>query len=285
MCTRSFSDRLSQDSTRSSDRLIVRRWVTMIVAGAALWAAPALLFGQSDSAAPGTKRVFLGRILGVFDQSTGEPIEGVEVYDMLSKSSALTTSTGTVALSFVDSGGSIIRLRKVGYEAALLTVTNRSGDLPITTVMTRTGVLLPTVTTKTSRLRGAADTVRKLALNGFYDRRDHSGAAPMAFVMGEKIQNIMTFDDFQSYTGRPMCVDNLYVDGIRVNNVEMGPTGPNGRRIPLRNLKKHMVDQILDPRSILAIENYRVSETPIEYNITKPAGSPNSCGATLIWTK
>jgi hypothetical protein len=265
--------------------LNARRWVTLIIAGAAFWAAPALLFGQSDSSVAGTKRVFLGRILGVFDQVTGEPVEGVEVYDLISKFSALTTSTGTVALSFVDSGGSIIRLRKVGYEAALLTVTNRAGDVPITTVMMRAGVVLPKVTTKAARLRGAADTVRKLELNGFYDRRDHSGAAPMAFVMGEKIQNITTFDDFQSYTGRPMCVDNLYVDGVRVSNVEMGPIGPTGRRIPLRNLKKHIVDQILDPRSVVAIENYRVSETPIEYNITKPAGAANSCGATLIWTK
>jgi hypothetical protein len=254
----------------------------VVIAGVALGLAPAILFSQADT---GTKRPFIGRILGVFDQVSGQPIDGVEVYDMLSKSSALTTSTGTVALSFVDSAGSILRLRKVGYEAALLTVTNRAGDVPITAVMTRTGVVLPTVTTKAARVRGAADTVRKLELNGFYDRRDHSGAAPMAFVMGERIQNIMTFDDFQSYTGRPMCVDNLFVDGVRVNNVDMGPLAPNGRRIPMRNLKKHMVDQILDPRSILAIENYRVSETPVEYNLTKPAGSPNSCGATLIWTK
>jgi hypothetical protein len=151
--------------------------------------------------------------------------------------------------------------------------------------MARAGVVLPTVTTKAARLRGVADTVRKLEINGFYDRREHSGAAPMAFVMGEKIQNMMTFGDFQSYTGRPICVDNLYIDGARVSNVEMGPMGPTGRRIPLRNLKKHIVDQILDPHSVLAIENYRVAETPVEYNVTKPAGGANSCGATLIWTK
>jgi hypothetical protein len=205
---------------------------------------------------------------------------------MISKSSALTTATGTVALTFVDSGGSVIRLRKVGYEAAMMTISNREGEVPITAVLNRAGVVLPTVTTKASRVRGAADTIRKLDLNGFYDRRDHSGAAPMAFVMGEKIQNMMTFDDFQGYTGRPICSENLWVDGVRVNNEPVGPRDlTTGRRIPPRNLKKHVVDQILDPRTVLAIENYRVSETPVEYNPTKPAGSSGACGATLIWTK
>ena len=283
MCTRSFWDRPSRGSTRSNDRVTARRWIAVILAGAALWAAPAFSFAQSDTA---PRRPFIGRILGVFDALSGEPIDGVEVFDMLSKSSALTTTTGTVALSFVDSGGSIIRLRKLGYEAQLLTVSNRADDVPITAVLRRSGVVLPTVTTKAARTRGPADTVRRLELNGFYDRRDHSGAAPMAFVMGERIQNMLTFDDFQSFTGRPVCTENLYVDGVRVSNAPIGPIDPQtGKRIPPRNLKKHIVDQILDPRTVLAIENYRVSETPVEYNLTKPAGAANACGATLIWTK
>jgi len=148
MCTRSFWDRPSRGSTRSNDRVTARRWIAVILAGAALWAAPAFSFAQSDTAA---RRPFIGRILGVFDALSGEPVEGVEIFDMLSKSSALTTTTGTVALSFVDSGGSIIRLRKLGYEAQLLTVSNRADDVPITAVLRRSGVVLPTVTTKAAR--------------------------------------------------------------------------------------------------------------------------------------
>ena len=49
-----------------------------------------------------------GRIVGVFDQTSGDPIEGARVRDMLTGTSALTTKTGTVSLSFVDTAGTLL---------------------------------------------------------------------------------------------------------------------------------------------------------------------------------
>lgn len=255
------------------------RWSTSLLI--AVFAARALS-GQ-DAARRPAARPFIGRILGVYDAESGSPLDGVEVLDLVTKSSALTTSTGTVALSFVDSAGGMLRLRKLGYEPQTLTISNHEGEAPITVLLVRSGQVLPTVVTTAERHRTPADTVRKLDLNGFYDRRDRSGAAPMAFVLGERIKDMSTFNDFEAVTGRPICVTNLYVDGVRVFNAASGTRlGPG--RVP-RNLRSNPLDQILDPTQVLAIENYRVAEVPAEYSATKDADAGHACGATLIWTK
>jgi hypothetical protein len=242
--------------------------------------------GAQARTQPAAARPFIGRILGVFDSSTGDPIDGVEVLDLVSKMSALTTSTGTVALSFVDSAGSMLRLRKPGYEPQVLTISNHEGEVPLTVILRRAMPVLPAVVTTAVRNRGPADTVRRLDLNGFYDRRDRSGASPIAFVLGERIRDISTFDDFEAVTGRPICVANMYVDGARVLNAPSaaGLTRAGSGRVA-RNLRKNALDQIVDPTHVLAIENYRVGEVPVEYNSTKDADAGHACGATLIWTK
>jgi hypothetical protein len=252
----------------------------------ALSSAPARSLAQRDSAAAPAKRPFIGRILGVFDMSSGEPIEGVEVLDLKSKSMALTTATGTVALSFVDSSGGIIRLRKLGFEPQMLTITNYADEGAITAVLSRSGIALPAVKSTATRLRGAADTLRKLDLNGYYDRRDKLGASPMAFVLGEKLERLITFGDFGKFFGRPICEGNLYVDGIRVRGTQIGEgLGARGGRIVPGNIRRNLADQFVDPASVLAVENYRVGEVPVEYNQTKASGAAHDCGATLIWTK
>jgi hypothetical protein len=256
--------------------------------------ASASVSGAQRDTAP-VKRPFIGRILGVFDMMTGDPIEGVEVLDVKTKSWAVTTATGTVALSFVDSTGGIVRLRKVGFEPQMLTLTNYSDEGAVTAVLTRSGVALPTVTTTATRVRGVADTSRKLEMSGYYDRRDKGGAAPMAFVPGEKVQGILSFDDFERLTGRPICEGNLYVDGIRVKGADMMDVGGLRGRNPIRTTRKNIADQFVQPANVLAIENYRTAEVPVEYNQTKNRdametqtrgrNAQTDCGATLIWTK
>ncbi|HEY4306874.1 MAG TPA: hypothetical protein VGM82_20555 [Gemmatimonadaceae bacterium] len=71
------------------------------------------------------------RILGVYT-SDGDPIDGAEVSDALTKTTALTTKTGTITLSFLPEGGTLLRIRKVGFTQATMLVNIAPDDtLPV----------------------------------------------------------------------------------------------------------------------------------------------------------
>jgi len=81
---------------------------------------------------------YRNRLLGVYDESTGEPVAGVEVADSTSGTFALTTSTGTVSLLFLPEGMSTLRIRKAGYaEIRLPVVISPRDTLPITLVLAK----------------------------------------------------------------------------------------------------------------------------------------------------
>ncbi len=135
----------------------------------------ALAHGARAQAAPPASApalpAYRARLLGVMDGNTGQPIEGVEVADIVSGMSALTTATGTVTLVFLPEGGSLVRLRKIGYESQTLTVSISPADTtPVTVVFQRAVELAAVVTTA----RGDFTKYSSALLQGFEERR-HGG--------------------------------------------------------------------------------------------------------------
>jgi Carboxypeptidase regulatory-like domain len=101
-------------------------------------------FGQDSSTTPVSNHG--GRLLGAFDAETGAPIEGASVVDILNGATALTTTTGTVTLTFLPRGTSLVRIQKIGYKPTTLPVTISAADtVPITVLLTRLVQSLPAV--------------------------------------------------------------------------------------------------------------------------------------------
>jgi hypothetical protein len=76
------------------------------------------------------------RLLGVFDASSGEPIEGARVIDMATGTYATTPAAGVVSLVFLPEGASLLRIVRSGFEDLTLSVEiAASATTPVTLVM------------------------------------------------------------------------------------------------------------------------------------------------------
>jgi hypothetical protein len=62
------------------------------------------------------------RLLGVFDQDTGDPIAGAHVTEAKSGEYVTTTATGTVSLIFLPEGSSLLKITREGYQELDLSV-------------------------------------------------------------------------------------------------------------------------------------------------------------------
>jgi len=79
------------------------------------------------------------RVLRAHDEQTGEPIEDLEVLDVMSGATAHTTKNGAVSLAFLPEGGSLVRLRKLGFAPVTMSVPISPTDtVPLTVLMQRT---------------------------------------------------------------------------------------------------------------------------------------------------
>jgi hypothetical protein len=216
-----------------------------------------------------SQRPATGRLIGVFDFASGLPLEDVQVLDLRTGTSARTTKTDTVALTFVDSAGSLMTIRKIGYTPLTQFISNSNADRPLTVTLAPVTQVLPEVLTAGRAglaHRGSADTLRTLELNGFYDRRISTAAPMSAFVTGEKLNRLTSLNNIYSLTGRGLCTQNLYVDGLRLSS---------GIRVA----------RFLRPEMVAGIELYtHPPEIPAVYSATLPSGSTAGC-ATVIWTK
>jgi hypothetical protein len=249
--------------------------------------------GRAQTALP----AYRARILGVYT-SDGDPIEGAEVTDALSKTTAVTTKTGTVTLSFLPEGATLVRIRKVGFAAATMLVNIQPGDtLPVTVMLKAAAQELPKVVTNDSAPRYLSPGLR-----AFEERRAAGGgyfitekeirkwdAGPMTNVI-RQIPGInikcarshgMASDDCHASTTRAGgahalmasdCPVDIYMDGTLFYS-HAAYAGASVE--PDRDLQK------LPATQYAAVEFYSGgARIPAQYNKT---GS--SCGVLLLWTR
>jgi hypothetical protein len=234
---------------------------------------------------------YRNRILGVFDADSGEPVEGAQVIDALNHVSALTTVTGTVSLIFLPDGGSMVQIKKVGYQPITLVVEIAPADtIPLTIVLNRVAPVsaggvqtLPTVVTKDSAPRyispglQAFEERRRLGFGHFIteaelrkqDNRKMTNVIrdlPGIVIMCPKT-GLRKFECFAT-SGRGKqkailggaCEVNLYIDGAAVSD---------------NDLEKLTVNEFA------AVEFYSGGATvPVQYNRTGA-----TCGVILLWTR
>jgi len=251
------------------------------------------------------------RLLGVFDATSGEPIAGVEVTDMLTGLTALTTRTGTVTLSFLPDGGSLVAIRKVGFAAQTLTVPINSKDtIPITIVLEHVAEL-PEVTVKADAtpyhispgLRGFEER-KKAGFGYFIDeqtlRKEEGrplGNVLVAHVPGAQVKQASGNAAFLLKS--PRCMNggqpDVYLDGVALAHVpDKRWTGTTQKYALLPPSRARADDAAQADLSVYPIDlsQFQVAELagvefypdgatlPIQFNHTS-----SSCGALLLWTR
>jgi hypothetical protein len=236
------------------------------------------------------------RFLGVYDEMSGEPMEGVEVSDVISGLKSTTTATGTVSLIFLPDGGSLVRLRKPGYEPQTLTISIAPADTAPVTLMMRKAVTLPTVFVKDSAskyvspmLRGAEERMKSHAGGYFIDgaelrKHDEStmanviigrtpgltyadGAHGEVYLLSSRVPCVHAF--IKGQCGNGNCFVTVYEDGVKT----FDPTATQGRVPP--------------DFSRMSVMNYGFVEyypggasAPVDFG-----GLNAGCGVLLLWTR
>ena len=148
--------------------ILVGRTARAAFTGMALVAATQAAYAQNAAPAQTTPAPYRNRILGVYGNDTGAPLENVTITDILSGNKVTTTSTGTASLAFLADGGSFIRITKAGYETQtfLAAISPKTPRQSPSSSSTRPLPLLQTIVATDS-----APHYISPALNGFEERR------------------------------------------------------------------------------------------------------------------
>jgi hypothetical protein len=265
------------------------RWTTLVAMRQTLLAAALLATALLPrfASAQGTVPSWRARLLGVYDAKTGDAIEGAEVGDMLAKVTALTTKTGTVTLSFLPEGGTLVRIRKVGYEpTTLMAAISPEDTVPLTVLLNPSAPTLPTVVTTEKASHNYISPQLKA-----FDERRLSGQGGH-FIVEEELRK----NDHQPLTN---VVRRL--PGLQVKCISKGIKSGACYATSFRQKSSHvmsggecMIDLYLngavytDPdlqqlmtQQFAGVEFYGGGASiPIQYN---KMGA--SCGVLLLWTR
>jgi hypothetical protein len=243
-----------------------------------------------------TNYAYRYRFLGVYDAATGDPVEGAEVSDAINGNKALTTKTGTVSLMFLPEGGSLVRIRKVGFEMQTLTVAISPADTtPVTVVLTHASAttLDPVVVNDTAPkyIGGGLKSFEEHRRMGFgrfvtEDQFRKDDGKPLSEILVEHVPGVMRTNGphgetyivssrkpcgGNALTGcrQPNCYVSVIQDGVRTYDraLTRGAQPPDFSR--------------MDGTSLAAAEYYAGgAASPPEYNTTS-----EGCGVLVLWTR
>ena len=240
------------------------------------------------------------RIIGVYDEASGQPIPAVEISDTASGTSVMTSATGAANLGFIIPKGGAIRLRKIGFEEQTMTVSMGASDtLPITVVMKRVAEL-PAVVTKDAAPRYISPVLksfeerRKNHASGYFIdeatlRKEDNRAlgnvlvahAPGAIVKQVSSANFLLKSPRCSNGGMP----DVYLDGVALAHLD-DPRWPTSNKNRFSKVPPDPRDFPIDlnqfaVRDLAGIEYYPDNATmPVQFSRTA-AG----CGALFLWTR
>jgi hypothetical protein len=218
------------------------------------------------------------RVLGVFDSQSGLPVEGAEVTDVFSHTTAVTTKTGTVSLAFLPEGGSMLRVQKIGFKPTTQVVVISPADtVAVTVLLEATVQALPTVVTKDSApvflspgMRAFEDR-RKMGLGRFITeaelRKNDSRSLTNVVRQSGATVSCTRYPPIKCFVVNPRsggsgCSLDVYLDGTLVID-------------DFRDLEQMRTDQMG------AVEIYASTATvPVEYNKTG-----KGCGVMLLWSR
>ena len=226
------------------------------------------------------------RLLGAYDETSGNPLEGVEVMDVMSGTTDRTSQTGTVSLAFLPDGGSLIRLRKVGYAPLTMTVAiSPKETAPMTIVMKRNARDVPTAVSRDSAPRYLSP-----GLHGFEERRraglggQFVDEATLRKMDGDPMSAVLrrfhgaTLNGGRFVSTRKGSVGGAVLRSHSDRGTEDVAVYENGIRratIGAMDFSKILVDDYA------AVEFYAGAETyPVWIS---PAN--NDCGVLLLWTR
>ncbi len=232
---------------------------------------------------------YRARVLGLFDQATGQPVEGAEVFAVGTGWSAQTTSTGTMSLIFLPDGGGLVRIRKVGFAPLFTKVSISPRDTAPLTLMLEHVTELPAVVTSDSlhpfisgNLNGFQDRAKlKLAGNFITDTLlRKSENRTLANLLRSQFPGIgarLRAGPFgASYFGDYKC-GAVFLDGVPVN---LGAESSAGRGA-VRGLSQPFDLNSIQISELQGVEYYRSGGiVPVEFS-----SELTGCGAVLLWTR
>ncbi|MFI5227598.1 MAG: Plug domain-containing protein [Gemmatimonadales bacterium] len=227
------------------------------------------------------------RLLGVYDEASGAPIDSVQVQDMMSGVSSVTSSTGTVSLFFLPDGGSLVRMRKIGYEPQTMMVAIAPADTtPLTILLAKAPQQLATVMVK-----GKAPSYRSWRLQDAEDRvHSHAGGSFIDEAEMRKLDNGTLADALRSRMPGLLSVLGPHGETYFVSSRQPCSKAMGGCLHPDCFVRTY-VDGIPSPGVAdfdrMSSIDYAIAEfypgpatVPIEY----VEGNTN-CGVLLLWTR